>query len=67
VRAHVDSSRCQATGFCVRLASQYFTLDNSPTARALEVDVSDGDRDLLAEVEDLCPTRAITLRESNPK
>jgi len=59
--ATVDAAKCQATGYCVRIAPAAFRLEGAGPARFEPEREDDVDAELLAEAEDTCPTRAITV------
>lgn len=59
----VDAGRCEAIGFCVRVAPTVFALDEGPPASVVADSLSDDELDQIAEAEDLCPTQAILLRD----
>lgn len=57
----VDRARCQATGYCVKLAPALFRLEGDGPSR-FEPERPDAvDLDSLYEAEDTCPTRAIKV------
>lgn len=59
MRANVNDTRCERTGFCVRLAPDLFALHGDGPAAVLAH--PDPDLELLREAQDLCPTRAISI------
>ena len=63
MKVQIDKSRCQATGFCVRVAPGYFKLGDGEgaTATALADQIAEADVDAVLEAEDLCPTQAISI------
>ena len=61
MKVEVDATRCQRTGFCTRVAPNYFSIEGRATAETLKEQVEPGDEDVLVEAEDLCPTRSIRL------
>ena len=57
----VDAAKCQATGYCIRIAPAAFKLEGTGPARFEPGPRADIDPEALAEAEDTCPTRAITV------
>ncbi len=65
MRLEVDPLQCGCTGYCVKLAPVLFGwLPQGGAARARKAPESDDERRLAREAADLCPTRAIVLRET---
>jgi ferredoxin len=57
----IDATRCEATGYCRRIAPHLFGAEDDGTARALVADPSEEDLEALREAEELCPARAIEV------
>lgn len=57
----VDPAKCQATGYCMKIAPAAFKLDGTGPARFEPDRPGDVDKDALIEAEDTCPTRAIKV------
>lgn len=65
MRLEVDPLQCGCSGYCVKLAPGLFGwLLQGGAARARKVPETDDERRLAREAVDLCPTRAIVLREA---
>lgn len=59
----VDRDRCEGTGFCVRLATEHFELDDQGIAR-FRAGGGELNLELAEEVEALCPTNAIRVGQA---
>ena len=60
MRVEVDRQQCDATGFCVRIAPDLFTLDDEDgLVRAKLAQVPADLEDAALEAEAACPTSAI--------
>jgi ferredoxin len=65
MRVEVDPLQCGCSGYCVKLAPALFGwLPQGGAARVRKAPETDEEQQLAREAADLCPTRAIVLRES---
>lgn len=58
----IDRSRCEGTGFCVRLLPEHVVLDADRRAVVLPGGADPEDPEVLREAEAMCPTNAVRLR-----
>jgi ferredoxin len=61
MRVEVDTTKCEAAGYCQRLASHIFVVGNEH-AEVIKPIVEGDDARLAQEAINLCPTRAIAVR-----
>ena len=65
MRIEVDPLQCGCSGYCVKLAPALFGwLPEGGAARVRKAPDSDDEQRLAREAVDLCPTRAIVIREA---
>jgi ferredoxin len=60
-RLVVDRVKCQATGYCVKIAPHLFKLEGPGPVEFAQDQAKEGDLELMFEAEDTCPTRAISV------
>ena len=58
----IDGTRCEGTGFCVRLAPDHFAIGGEGTSVFLTPEQID--EELVEEAEAMCPLNAIDLRRT---
>jgi ferredoxin len=64
MRVEVDPLQCGCSGYCVKLAPALFGwLPQGGAVRVRRAPETDEERRLAREAADLCPTRAIAVRE----
>jgi ferredoxin len=59
----VDAARCEAAGYCQRLAPHIFQVGDDHS-EVIEAQVDGDDLELAEEAINLCPTRAISVRHA---
>jgi ferredoxin len=62
MKVHVDSGLCEGNGQCEFYAPAVFSLDDNGTV-SYHADVTPGEIDAVEIAEQMCPQRAIEIRQ----